>query len=134
MNILRSSLLACAAAAALVAAIPAAEAQYRHGPRVGVYLGFGGPAWPGYGPYWGPRPYWGAPYWGPTVVVPLAPPVYPPMVVERSPEVYVERDAPAAPPPTATQWWYWCGSANAYYPYVKSCAEGWQKVPPQPAF
>ncbi len=40
-------------------------------------------------------------------------------------------EAPAAPEEQG--WWYWCRSSNAYYPYVKSCAEGWQKVPPQPA-
>lgn len=135
MNILRTTLLALAAAGTLAAMAPAAQAHDRRGPRVGVYLGFGGPAWPG---YWGPRSYWGpGPYWGPGYAMPYPPvvsvPLYPPVVIERAPEVYVERDAPAAPPPTATQWWYWCGSANAYYPYVKSCAEGWQKVPPQPS-
>ena len=43
---------------------------------------------------------------------------------------------PAAPPnpnPNAQQWWYWCVSAKNYYPYVASCAEGWQRVPPQPS-
>lgn len=39
--------------------------------------------------------------------------------------------APEAPAPQA-HWWYYCGSAGAYYPYVNACPEGWQKVPPQP--
>ena len=97
-------------------------------PRVGVYLGFGGPAWPG---YWGPRPYWGPRYYGYGYAAPpILVPAYPPVVIERAPEVYVEREtAPTSPP---EQWWYWCRSSQSYYPYVKSCPEGWQKVPPQP--
>jgi hypothetical protein len=60
----------------------------------------------------------------------------PPVVVMPSePRVFVERDAlePAAPAvPAPTQWWYWCVSAKAYYPYVSTCSEGGQRVPPQP--
>jgi hypothetical protein len=26
--------------------------------------------------------------------------------------------------------WYYCASANAYYPYVAECPEGWQTVAP----
>jgi hypothetical protein len=29
--------------------------------------------------------------------------------------------------------WYFCASANAYYPYVSSCPTGWQIVPAMPA-
>ncbi len=36
----------------------------------------------------------------------------------------------AVPPPP--QVWYFCPEANAYYPYVKSCANGWQAVPAMP--
>ncbi|OIQ81183.1 hypothetical protein GALL_370530 [mine drainage metagenome] len=34
---------------------------------------------------------------------------------------------PAAKPGNAT--WYFCTSANAYYPYVATCKEGWKPVP-----
>ncbi len=52
-------------------------------------------------------------------------PVYP------YPDPYVP---PAAPPPpqAAAQVWYYCASAQNYYPYVTSCPEGWQPVPAQP--
>lgn len=81
------------------------------------------------GPYWGPwyypPPYYYSPY-------------YPPVVVERSaPQVYVEQQ-PAAMPPApaaATQpagYWYYCAAARGYYPYVKECPGGWQRVSPQP--
>jgi hypothetical protein len=107
--------------------------------RVGVGVYFG-PGWWGPGPYWGPywggywgsgywgSPYWGSPYWG-------APYYYPPVVVQQAPQTYVERDpAPAtpAPPQQTQQWWYYCPGANAYYPYVKECPGGWQRVSPQP--
>ena len=40
------------------------------------------------------------------------------------------------PPPAAIPeqpgYWYFCRSANAYYPYVQQCPEGWQPVVPQP--
>jgi Ni/Co efflux regulator RcnB len=41
---------------------------------------------------------------------------------------------PAAPPPPAgaANAWYFCASANAYYPYVAQCPEGWQVVPATP--
>ena len=37
--------------------------------------------------------------------------------------------AQAQAPSTA---WYYCGSENAYYPYVTTCPEGWQPVAPTP--
>lgn len=48
--------------------------------------------------------------------------------------VYV---APVNPPsvaaiPPPPQVWYFCPEANGYYPYVKSCANGWQTVPATP--
>lgn len=104
--------------------------------------GWWGPAW-GWGPgWWGPG-VWGAGAWGPGVWGPgwstggvwvTSPP--PMVVVPQEPRVFVERDevpstAPA-PAPSRAQWWYWCASANAYYPYVSTCSEGWQRVAPQP--
>lgn len=94
--------------------------------RTRVYIGasIGGPVWgpgwgPGWGPVWYPPPY----YYPPQVVV--VPPSQPP--------VYVEQAEPAAPQPAQTQqYWYYCKSAKGYYPYVKECSEGWQKVLPQP--
>jgi hypothetical protein len=28
--------------------------------------------------------------------------------------------------------WYYCGKPQGYYPYVRTCASGWQKVPARP--
>ena len=28
--------------------------------------------------------------------------------------------------------WFFCPSSNSYYPYVRECASGWQRVPAQP--
>lgn len=103
-----------------VAGTTAAWADHPHG-RVhfGVYIG--GPAWP-----WGypPPPYY------------YYPPYYPPVVIERPAPVYIEQAPPAvatpAPPAPQTNYWYYCSAAKGYYPYVKECPSGWQKVLPQP--
>jgi len=34
--------------------------------------------------------------------------------------------------PPQQGYWYFCRSANAYYPYVQQCPEGWQPVAPVP--
>lgn len=88
---------------------------FAHGVRgsVGVYVG----------PYWGPG-FYPPPYYYPpqVIVVPAAPP-----------PVYIEqREAPTEVAPATQQYWYYCGSSRGYYPYVKECPEGWQKVLPQP--
>jgi hypothetical protein len=102
-------------------------------PRGGTsyYFGYYGPGYwwgPGYWPgYW-----WGPGYWGPRYGYAYPPyyDYYPPAYAAPNPPVYVERDPPAEPP--AQVWWYWCAEARAYYPYVKECPGGWQRVPPQP--
>ena len=43
--------------------------------------------------------------------------------------------APLSQPQTAPpqqSFWYFCRSSNAYYPYVSSCPEAWQRVPTTP--
>jgi hypothetical protein len=100
----------------LAALAGSSEARVRwHG---GVFIG-AGPWWGP--PYWGPYPYW----WYPP------PYYYPPPVVIEEPPVYIEQP-PAAPAPPATAYWYYCGSAKAYYPNVPTCPEEWIKVPPRP--
>jgi len=79
---------------------------------VGVFVG--APA------FWYP-PYYYPPYYPPVVAVPSSPPTY----IERE-------DAQEAPAPTQSNWWYYCASAQAYFPYVKECPAGWQRVAPQP--
>jgi hypothetical protein len=55
----------------------------------------------------------------------------PPVIVESAPsQVYIERDYPPQPAP-AQQYWHYCESARAYYPYVKECPGGWLQVVPQ---
>ncbi|MDO8788116.1 MAG: hypothetical protein Q7J42_08615 [Sulfuritalea sp.] len=83
-------------------------------------------------------PYWGAPWHYPPPRY-YYPPYYPPVVIERPvPQVYIEQQQePAAPPPAPVaaapaSYWYYCAAAQGYYPYVKECPGGWQKVLPQP--
>jgi len=94
------------------AASGTALAWRHHGhARFGVFIG--APA------YW----YYPAPYY---------PPYYPSVVtVPASPPVYVERGS-AGGEPSADAYWYYCAESKAYYPYIKECPGGWQRVVPQP--
>jgi len=58
-----------------------------------------------------------------------------PIVITQPTTPPVVFQAPPAPAPVATTnspYWYYCRSANSYYPYVSGCAEGWQQVAAQP--
>ncbi len=76
--------------------------------RVQLGLHFGFPLYPYH--YW----YYPPP---PQVYYYPAPPAAPP--------VYVEREK-------SEDWWYYCEQSRGYYPYVKECPGGWQRVPPAP--
>lgn len=109
--------------ALLILSIAGLGSAFAHGPRarVGVYIGAPvlGPVWgPAWGPGWYPPPYYYPPQ--PVVVLPPSPP-----------PVYVEQAQPA-PVEAQQQYWYYCPAAKAYYPYVKECPQGWQRVLPQP--
>ena len=82
--------------------------------RVGIFVGapFG---------YYAPPYYYYPPYYPPIVAAPSAPPVY----IEQG----SSDPAPARP---GEGYWHYCAASQAYYPYVKECAEGWQLVSPQP--
>jgi hypothetical protein len=114
-------------------------------PRTNIVVGVGGPVWwgPGWrGGWWGPGVGWGSPvvwsggwwgpgvwpgsWWGPGVWVP---PATAPVIVAQAAPVFIERSPPEEP--AAQVWWYWCADARAYYPYVKECPGGWQRVAPQ---
>src|SRR5476649_1337297 len=101
-----------------VTSIATAWADWGHA-RIGVYVG----------PYWGPMYYPARTYY----------PDYPSFVVERqAPTVYVEQQsAPVAAVSTIptdiapVNYWYYCVAEKGYYPYVKACPGGWQKMLPQ---
>ncbi len=85
-----------------------------------------------FGVFIGAPAFWYAPY--PFYYHPPAY-YYPPVVVSPpAPTVYIERpdNVQAAPERTAQDNWYYCPESQAYYPYVKQCAKGWQRVAPQP--
>ena len=107
----------------------AAESAFARGPRgharVGIGIHFGYPLI-GF-PYYYP-PYHYAPYYYPAYYPP-------PVVVQQQAPVYVEQDpqpAPSVQPSTPAGYWYYCADSRAYYPYVKQCPAGWQRVAPQP--
>ena len=51
--------------------------------------------------------------------------------MQQQPMTYIEQ-APAAEPAQTQGFWYYCAASRAYYPYVKECPAGWQRVAPQP--
>lgn len=112
MKFLKFLAAALLAGVAVTAVIPAlAHGGHHHGhTRVGVFIG--DPFWPW---WYYPPPF----YYNPPVVV------MPP----QSPPVYIEQ---GNPPSSSQNYWYYCRSPDGYYPYVKDCPGGWEKVPPQP--
>jgi hypothetical protein len=104
MNKLVKSTLVAALALLGALASGSALAWHRGGAHVGVFIG---------GPVWYPYPYYAYP---PTVIVREAPPTQ-----------YIEQSGPEA----EQGYWYYCAESKAYYPYVKDCPAGWQRVVPQ---
>jgi len=106
----------------------ATEPAFARGPRgharigVGIYFGVPLIGFPYYYP-----PYHYAPYYYPAYYPP-------PVVIRQQAPVYVEQDPQPAPAaqPQSSGYWYYCADSRAYYPYVKECPGGWQRVAPQP--
>ncbi|MBI2969882.1 MAG: hypothetical protein HYY36_03995, partial [Gammaproteobacteria bacterium] len=42
------------------------------------------------------------------------------VVVERQPQIYVQREAPAVQP-APSGYWYYCPDSRTYYPYAQTC-------------
>lgn len=94
---------------------------YRGSVGVGISLGV-----PLYGLGYYPAPY----YSYPAYAYPAPAYSYPGQALAPA-GGYVEQGyAQAAPAPQ--QDWYYCAGSNAYYPYVRECPGGWQRVPSQP--
>ena len=89
--------------------------------RVSVGFAFGYPYWGS--PWWGP---WGPGYWPGPYYYPYYPATT--VVVPAQPMQYIEKGSA----PAAESWWYYCEASKGYYPYVKECPSGWQRVPPTP--
>jgi len=103
-----------------------AVAQRHGGARIGLGITFGFPLYaPGYYaplPYYYPAPYYYPPW--PYYYSPILPP---------APQAYIEQGgSQASPDQPQGYWWYYCQDSKAYYPYVKECPGGWQRVSPQP--
>ena len=119
MNLTRKISLALALAILGFVAQPAvAHGHGGHG-RVVVGIGIGAA-------YWG----WGYGYGYPYYPGYYYPPAY---AYPAQPTTYIQQEAPPAPAAPQQGYWYYCGDAQAYYPYVKECPGGWQRVSPQPA-
>jgi hypothetical protein len=130
-------------------ALCAAAAQAQHRPPPGARAHPPRPDWRGdihrfhehdwqvwrggrwiHGPHGGRTAWWwvvgGVWYFYPSPVYPYPNPWEPP------PAELVTPRAGVVPLPPPTQYWYFCESANAYYPYVPTCPGGWKQVPATP--
>ena len=87
----------------------------------------------GWGGNWGPA--WRSAYYGPDYGYPSAAAYYSPPVVYTAPPVMTYA-APQQPMVLASQpqpaVWYYCETSGQYFPYVQSCASGWQTQPAIP--
>lgn len=110
--------------------------SHRHNYHLGI--GFGGFYGAGFfGPgYYGPG-FYGYPYsygyrYPGNYYYPRR--YYSPLVAPSAQTVYIQRETPAATSaqPATTNYWYFCRNPEGYYPYVKTCSEGWLQVAPQP--
>lgn len=115
---MRTAALGLLLALGAVFASESAEAHGRRHSRLHFGFHFGAPVY--WGPYWGPWWHYPPPYYYPA----------PAVVVPSQPTTYIERGSEPELP--ATGWWYYCDTARGYYPYVKECPSGWQRVPPAP--
>ena len=130
--------LAIAVLLGSAAASTNALAQHGHGGGhvAGHFVGGHGGYYHG-GGYWRGGVFISAPlfwpgWYGPSYYDPYYYPGYyyaPPVVVNSSPPVYVERNAPA-PQPSQSSTWSYCANPQGYYPYVKDCKVPWRSVDP----
>ena len=127
------------AAAGLFSLVPLSAQAGNVGWAVSVGGGYGGGGWrpAAYGPGWGGGgwgPGWRGGYYGPGYGYPYAR-YYAPPVVYAAPPV-VTYAAPQQPMVLASQpqppVWYYCETSGEYFPYVQSCASGWQTQPAVP--
>jgi hypothetical protein len=95
---------------AILASAPALAGHSGGHVRFGVFIG--GPIYP-----WYP---WGYPYYPYYPYYPPAAPATPPTYIEQG-ETQQQQG-----------YWYYCAASKTYYPYVKECPAGWQRVVPQP--
>jgi hypothetical protein len=111
----KTLMLALAAAGALLCGAALADG---HG-RFGFGINIGIPLWgPG---YYSPGPYGYYPY------QPMMAP-YAPAYVQQAPQYA----PPQAMPQASAGAWFYCAESKSFYPYVRECPGGWQRVSPTP--
>ena len=57
---------------------------------------------------------------------------YPDISINANPIKEAENQQPPVAQKNAAGYWYYCNNPAGYYPYIKTCPNGWQQVPPKP--
>lgn len=133
----RNAILAVATIALLAPSLSHANGRHYHGSRIGVGINLNLFSGFYHRPYYAAG-YYGYPYYyrevvvNPVVVTNPQPTV---VYVESSPSNYPS--APSnqisnTPPVQSENVWYYCHNPDGFYPSIKSCPAGWQKVPARP--
>lgn len=133
---IRNAVLAVTTFAVLAPSLSHAHGRY-YGSRIGVGINLN--LFPGFyhRPYYAAG-YYGYPYYYPEVVVNpviLANPQPTVVYVDSSPSNYTSvprNQISNAPPAQSENVWYYCHNPDGFYPSIKSCPAGWQKVPARP--
>jgi hypothetical protein len=119
------------------AASESAMAQHHGGVRFGINIGIPlfGPGY--YPPYAYPAPAYAYPapayaYPGPAYSYPAPAYSYPAPAYSYPGQAVAPSDPYAQAAPAPQHDWYFCPNSNSYYPYVRECPGGWQRVPAQP--
>lgn len=133
MNRLKGALAVLLVLASLVPDLASADrgrSHRGHGARIGVHIGM--PLYWGWSsPYYGYSPYYAYPPYSSYPYYAYPPPV---VAVPSSPPVYVEReDDGAGSSRSGGRYWYYCDRPEGYYPDVKECPGGWERVAPRSA-
>ncbi|MGE5465657.1 MAG: hypothetical protein ACM3RQ_00625 [Methanocella sp.] len=105
---LRTARWACAAMLAIASVSALAHGSVHFGIGIGI-----------------PGPWYYAP--------PVYYPYYPPAVVVPAPSAYVEQaPSPVYSTRPVQSFYYYCAASKGYYPYVRDCPGGWERVPTRP--
>jgi hypothetical protein len=113
---------------------------YGHGnTHIGIGIGIGLNLFPGYyRPYYYPSVYYDYPYYSNEVIVRAVPApttVYieqPSSNDPNAPNYATSAVPPSVSPSAGGSIWYYCHNPDGFYPSIKSCPGGWQKVPVLP--
>lgn len=100
---------------------------------VGLGVGLGLGLYHGFSrPYYYSPVYYDYPYYPNEVIVRTVPAPTTVYIEDSRESNYPQNSAPSVSPSAGGNVWYYCHNPDGFYPSIKSCPSGWQKVPASP--